>query len=228
MISTTSQSLPVSDPTFQIPTHTLLDSASFLTLRIRRVKCENSCSFFTTPGRRCSASLRMRRLNPYSLNTVSRSRYSAPPRGWRPGPCPFNTIPRFRYGASLRGLRSNDFPYGFISIEMGKIVAGSPSLTKPLLFYPGLRPAMLDNIGGVRRMPPYLKVSIHIYIPLTHLVALLWAQHLIFHDFLYKCHQIQEYRAVKDTPTGQNKSSFYHGTVKISCKYTWLHQILAT
>jgi hypothetical protein len=45
----------------------------FLILHIRRVKCEDACSFFTTPGRRCSASLRMRRSDPCSLNTVSRS-----------------------------------------------------------------------------------------------------------------------------------------------------------
>jgi hypothetical protein len=32
---------------------------------------------------------------------------------------------------------------------MAKIVVGSSSLTQPLLFYPGLGPAMLDNIGGV-------------------------------------------------------------------------------
>jgi hypothetical protein len=31
---------------------------------------------------------------------------------------------------------------------MAKIVVGSPSLTQPLL-YPGLGPAMSDNIGGV-------------------------------------------------------------------------------
>jgi hypothetical protein len=149
MVSTTSRSLPVSDPTFQIPTRTLLGSTSFLTLRFRRVQCEHPCSFFTTPGRRYSASLRMRRPDPCSLNTVSRSRYGAPPREWRPGLCLFNTIPRFRYGASLRGLRPNDFPCGFISIEMAKIVVGLSSLTQPLLLYPGLGPAMLDNLGGV-------------------------------------------------------------------------------
>jgi hypothetical protein len=131
MVSTTSQSLPVSNPTFQVPTRTLLGSASFLTLRIRQVKCEDPCLFFTTPGRRCSASLRMRRPDPYSLNTVSRSRYGAPSRGWRPGTCPFNTIPGFQYGASLRGLRSNDFSCSFISIEMAKIIVGSPSLPQP-------------------------------------------------------------------------------------------------
>jgi hypothetical protein len=150
MVLTTSRSLPVSDPTFQVPIRTLLGSDSFLTLHIRRVKCEDPCSFFTTPERRCSTSLRMRRPDPYSFNTVSRLRYGAPLRGWRPGPCPFNTIPGFRYGASLGGLSPNDFSCGFISIEMTKIVVGSPSLTQPLLFYPGLGPAMLDNIGGVQ------------------------------------------------------------------------------
>jgi hypothetical protein len=38
---------------------------------------------------------------------------------------------------------------GFIFIEMTKIV-GSPSLTQPLLLYPGLGRTMLDNIGGVK------------------------------------------------------------------------------
>jgi hypothetical protein len=109
IVSTTFQSLPVSDHTFQIPTHTILGSASFLTLRIRRVKCEDPYSFFTTPGRRCSTSLRMR----------------------RPDPCSFNTVYRLRYGASLRGLRPNDFPYVFICIEMTKILVGSSSLTQP-------------------------------------------------------------------------------------------------
>jgi hypothetical protein len=51
----------------------------------------------------------------------------------------------------LRGLCPNDFPCGFISIEMAKIVVGSPSLTQPLLLYSSLRPAMLDNIGGVQQ-----------------------------------------------------------------------------
>jgi hypothetical protein len=148
MVSTTSRSLPVSDPTFQVSTRTLLGSASFLTLRIHRVKCEDPYSFFTTPGWRCSASLRMRRPDPCSLNTVSRSRYGAPPRGWRPGPYPFNIISGFRYDTSLRGLCPNDFPCGFISIEMAKIVVDSPSLTQPLLLYPDLGPAMLDNIGN--------------------------------------------------------------------------------
>jgi hypothetical protein len=150
MVLTTSRSLLVSDPTFQVPTRTLLGSPSLLTLRICRVKCEDPCIFFTTPGRRCSTSLRMRRSNPYSLNTVSRSRYDAPPRGWRPDPCPFNIIPEFRYGTSLRGLHPNDFSCGFISTEMAKIVVGSPSLTQPLLLYPGLGSTMLDNIGGVK------------------------------------------------------------------------------
>jgi hypothetical protein len=149
MVSTTSRSLPISDPTFRVPTRTLLGSTSVLTLRIHHVKCEDPFSFFTTPGRRCSASLRMRWSDPFSLNTVSRSRYGMPPRGWRPGHCPFNIIPGFRYDASLKGLRPNDFSCGFIFIEMTKIVVSSPSLTQPLLLYPGLRPAMLDNIGGV-------------------------------------------------------------------------------
>jgi hypothetical protein len=64
-------------------------------------------------------------------------------------PLPFNIIPGFLYGVSLRGLCPNDFLCGFISIEMTKIVIGSVSLTQPLLLYPGLGPAMLDNIGGV-------------------------------------------------------------------------------
>jgi hypothetical protein len=34
---------------------------------------------------------------------------------------------------------------------MTKIVVGSSSLTQPLLLYPGLGPAILDNIGGVMR-----------------------------------------------------------------------------
>jgi hypothetical protein len=152
MVSTTFQSLLVSDPTFQVPIRTLLGSVSFLTLHIRQVKCEDTYSFFTTPGRWCSASLRMRWPDPCSLNTISRSRYGAPPRGWWPGPCPFNTIPRFWYDASLRGLRLNDFLCDFISIEMAKIVVDSSSLTQPLLLYPGLGPAMLDNIGGVTNL----------------------------------------------------------------------------
>jgi hypothetical protein len=59
MVSTTSRSLPVSDHTFQVPTLILLGSASFLTLRTRRVKYEDPYSFFTTPERRCSVPLRM-------------------------------------------------------------------------------------------------------------------------------------------------------------------------
>jgi hypothetical protein len=35
---------------------------------------------------------------------------------------------------------------------MAKIVVGSPSLTQPLLLYPGLGPAMLDNIDGVNQL----------------------------------------------------------------------------
>jgi hypothetical protein len=84
MVSTTSQSLPISDPTFQVPTRTLLGSASFLTLRIRQVKCEDTCSFFITPVRWCSTSLRIRWPDPCSLNTVYRSRYGAPSRGVDP------------------------------------------------------------------------------------------------------------------------------------------------
>jgi hypothetical protein len=34
---------------------------------------------------------------------------------------------------------------GFISIKMAKIVVGSPNLTQPLLLYPGLGPAMLEQ-----------------------------------------------------------------------------------
>jgi hypothetical protein len=40
---------------------------------------------------------------------------------------------------------------------MTKIVVGSPSLTQPLLLYPGLRPAMLNNIGGVGEIYRYEK-----------------------------------------------------------------------
>jgi hypothetical protein len=32
---------------------------------------------------------------------------------------------------------------------MAKIVVGSSSLTQPLILYPGLGPAMLDNIAGL-------------------------------------------------------------------------------
>jgi hypothetical protein len=143
IVSTTSRSLPVSNSTFQVPTRNLLGSASFLTL-IRRVKCEDPCSFFTIPKRRCSVSLRMRRFDSCSFNTVYRSRYGTPLRWWRLSPCPFNTIPRFWYGASLRGLRPNDFSCGFIFIRMAKLVVGSPRRTQPLL-YPGLGPVMLEQ-----------------------------------------------------------------------------------
>jgi hypothetical protein len=119
IVSTISQSISVSDLTFEVPTRNLLGSVSFLTLRIRRVKCEDTCSFFTTPGRRYSASLRMRWPDPYSFNTVSRSRYDTSSMGWRPGPCSFNTIPEFRYDALLRELRPNDFSCGFISLRDG-------------------------------------------------------------------------------------------------------------
>jgi hypothetical protein len=39
---------------------------------------------------------------------------------------------------------------------MAKIVVGSPSLTQPLLLYPGLGPAMLNNIGGVTEDPIHI------------------------------------------------------------------------
>jgi hypothetical protein len=130
MVSTTSRSLPVSDPAFQVLTHTLVGSISFLILRICRIKCEDHCLFFTIPGRRCRTSLRMRRPDPFPLNTVSRLRYGAPPRGWRSSPCPFNTISGFRYATLLRGLCPNNFLCDFIFIEMAKIVVGSPSLTQ--------------------------------------------------------------------------------------------------
>jgi hypothetical protein len=111
--STSSLSLPVRDPTFQLPRRILVGSASFLTLCTRRGKCEDPCSFFTTPGRRCSAPLRLRRSDPYSFFIVPGSRYDAPLRGWRPGPCPFNTTLGFRCSASLRGLRPNESHVGF-------------------------------------------------------------------------------------------------------------------
>jgi hypothetical protein len=40
---------------------------------------------------------------------------------------------------------------------MTKIVVGSPSLTHHLLLYPGLGPAMLDNIGGVGLYIGYMR-----------------------------------------------------------------------
>uniref|UniRef100_A0A0A9C688 Uncharacterized protein n=1 Tax=Arundo donax TaxID=35708 RepID=A0A0A9C688_ARUDO len=80
-VSTNSRSLPVRDPTLQLPKRILLGSTSFLNLRTRRVKCKHLCSFFTTPGRRCSAPLRMRRPDSCPLITVSRSRNDAPLRG---------------------------------------------------------------------------------------------------------------------------------------------------
>jgi hypothetical protein len=145
IVLTISRSLPVSDPTFQVPTRNLLGSANFLTVRIRRVKCEDPCSFFITPGWRCSASVRVWRPDPCSFNTVSRSRYSVSPRGWRPDPYPFNTIPEFRYGTSLKGLHPNDFSCGFIFIKIARIVVGSPNLTQPFLLYLDLGPAMLEQ-----------------------------------------------------------------------------------
>jgi hypothetical protein len=41
------------------------------------------------------------------------------------------------------------FPCGFISIKMAKIVVGSPSLTQPLLLYPGLGQAMLEQQDSI-------------------------------------------------------------------------------
>ncbi|PVH36607.1 hypothetical protein PAHAL_6G120700 [Panicum hallii] len=79
--STSSLNLPVRDPTFQLPRRILVGSASFLTLRTCREKCEDPCSFFTTPGHRCSAPQRLRRPDPCSLIIVSGSRYNAPLRG---------------------------------------------------------------------------------------------------------------------------------------------------
>jgi len=128
MVLTNSLNLLVSDPTFQLPKQILFGSTSFFTLRTRRLRCEDLCSFFTTPGRRCSAPLRKRRPDPCPLDTMPRSRHGAS-RGWRPGPCSFNIIPGFRYGASLRGLRPNDFLSGFISIRMARFNVGSPRLT---------------------------------------------------------------------------------------------------
>ncbi|PVH37301.1 hypothetical protein PAHAL_6G284000 [Panicum hallii] len=81
LVSCTSLNLPVRDPTFQLPRRILVGSASFLTLRTRREKCEDPCSFFTTPGRRCSAPQRLRRPDPCSLIIVPGSRYDAPLRG---------------------------------------------------------------------------------------------------------------------------------------------------
>ena len=132
--STSSCNLPVRHPTFQLPIRILVCSANFVTLRTRRRKCEDPCSFFTTPGRRCSAPLRLRRPDLCSLIIVPRSRYDAPLGGWRPGPCPFNTTPGFRCSASLRGLRPNEFLMGFISIWVACFDAGLPNLTQPSSF----------------------------------------------------------------------------------------------
>ena len=76
-VSTNSLNLPVRDPTFQLPKRILDDSTSFLTLRTRRGRCEDPCSFGTTPGHRCGTPLRMRRPDPCSLDTVPRSRHGA-------------------------------------------------------------------------------------------------------------------------------------------------------
>ena len=72
-VSTNSLNLPVRDPTFQLTKRILVGSTSFLTLRTRRGRCEDPCSFCTTPGRRCGEPLRMRRPDPCSLDTVPRS-----------------------------------------------------------------------------------------------------------------------------------------------------------
>ena len=134
VVSTNSLNLPVSDPTFQLPKRILVGSTSFLTLHTRRLRCEDPCSFFTTPGHWCSAPLRKRWPDPCSLDTMPRSRHGASPRGCRPGPYPFNTIPRYRYGSSLRGLRPNGFLLGFISIRMARFNVGSPRLSQPSSF----------------------------------------------------------------------------------------------
>ena len=76
--STSSRNLSIRDPTFQLPIWIVVGSANFLTLRTRREKCKDLCSFFTTPGRRCSAPLGLRRPDPCSLFIVTRSRYDAP------------------------------------------------------------------------------------------------------------------------------------------------------
>jgi hypothetical protein len=72
---------------------------------------------------------------------------------------------------------------GFISIEMAKIVVGSPSLTQPLLLYPGLGPAMLDNIGGVS-----LGIGIKHYsntVLLTALHVVVCLRHMLWLDCFY-------------------------------------------
>ena len=76
-VSTNSLNLLVRDPMFQLPRRIIVGSTSFLTLRTCRDWCEDPCSFFTTPGRRCGAPLRMRRPDPCSLDTVPRSRHGA-------------------------------------------------------------------------------------------------------------------------------------------------------
>ncbi|PVH47215.1 hypothetical protein PAHAL_4G005500 [Panicum hallii] len=76
--STSSLNLTVRDPTFQLPKRILVSSTSFLILRTRRERCEDACSFFTTPGRRCSAPQRLRQPDPCSLIIVPGSRYDAP------------------------------------------------------------------------------------------------------------------------------------------------------
>jgi hypothetical protein len=52
--------------------------------------------------------------------------------------------------------------HGFISIKMAKIIVGSPSLTQPFLLYPGLGPAMLEQLSrasGPRVAGPRLRSS---------------------------------------------------------------------
>ena len=85
---TNSRNLPARDPTFELPKRILLGLASFLTLHICQVKCEDPCSYFITPGHRCSVPLRMRWPYPCPPITVSISTYDSP-KGWGPDPCPF-------------------------------------------------------------------------------------------------------------------------------------------
>jgi hypothetical protein len=153
--STTSLNLPVKDPTFQLPRRILVGPTSFLTLHARRGKCEDPCSLFTTPGRRCSAPLRLQLPDPCSLIIVPGSRYDASPRGRRSGPCSFNTTPRFRCSASLRGLRPNEFLMGFISIRVADFAASLPDLMHPPLpelgtgYVETTRENLPINLGGV-------------------------------------------------------------------------------
>ena len=135
VVFTNSLNLPVRDHTFQLSKRILVGLTSFLTLRIRRGRCEDPCSFYTTPGCRCGAPLRMRWPDPCSLDTISRSWHGAS-REWRPGPCSFNTLPRFRHGSSLRGLRPNGILLGFISIKVAKFLHWLAVPNTTLLLYP--------------------------------------------------------------------------------------------